>query len=49
MADPNRAPLMPQTPHPVEPGEDLAGRSAEAMAEASTAEQERSYAQTDGQ
>ncbi len=40
---------MTQTPHPVAHGEDLAARSAEAMAEASIAEQERSYAQTDGQ
>ena len=35
---------MKQQPHPDEPGEDLAPRSAEAMAE-----KERSYAQTDGQ
>ena len=40
---------MTQTPHPVEPGEDLTARSAEAMAEAIIAAKERSYAQTDGQ
>jgi hypothetical protein len=38
MPDTNRAPRMTQTPHPLEPVEDLAARSAEAMAEAIIAE-----------
>ncbi len=49
MARRNRPPRMPQEPHPLAHVEDLAARSAEAMAEAIIAEQERSYAQTDGQ
>jgi hypothetical protein len=40
---------MKQTPHPGAHGEDLAVRSAEAMAEAIIAEKEMAYAQTDGQ
>jgi hypothetical protein len=40
---------MTQTPHPFAHSEDLAARAADAMAEASIAAQERSYAQTAGQ